>query len=148
MKATLLLKKDHENIESRCNTLTNGASKDKDGQFAELCREIRMHLQLEQELFYPELQNSVVPSAIDAGNRAVLEHEEVDDLMRELAKLGGQNKLFSSRLAALVEKLRSHIEFEEDVVFEEARKVLTEYRLEELGLEMEDRRQILQITAA
>jgi hemerythrin-like domain-containing protein len=41
-----------------------------------------------------------------------------------------------------------HIEKEEDEIFDEARKTLPEYRLEELGLEMEDRRKILLTLAA
>ena len=50
-------------------------------------------------------------------------------------------------MQALFETVQAHIQFEEDNVFEEARKLLSEYRLEELGLEMEDRRRFLQIAA-
>jgi hemerythrin-like domain-containing protein len=51
-------------------------------------------------------------------------------------------------MTLLIEEVTRHIEKEEDEIFAEARKMLPEYRLEELGLEMEDRRKILTQLAA
>jgi hemerythrin superfamily protein len=147
MKATLLLKKDHENLQSMFAQFTLGSRKDKDAQFAQMQREIEMHSRLEQELFYPELENSMAPDAVQAAKRAVAEHNSIDEMLSELGKLGIQNKQFPSKMQALFETVQAHIQFEEDNVFEEARKLLSEYRLEELGLEMEDRRRFLQIAA-
>jgi hypothetical protein len=48
----------------------------------------------------------------------------------------------------LIAQVNRHIAMEEDAIFDEARKNLPEYRLEELGLEMEDRRKILTTVAA
>jgi hypothetical protein len=45
-------------------------------------------------------------------------------------------------------RVLQHIEKEEEEIFDEARKNLPEYRLEELGLELEDRRKILVTLAA
>ena len=67
MKATLLLKKDHENLQSMFAQFTLGSRKDKDAQFAQMQREIEMHSRLEQELFYPELENSLAPDAFRIG---------------------------------------------------------------------------------
>jgi len=47
-----------------------------------------------------------------------------------------------------MDEVTSHIEKEEEEIFDEARKNLPEFRLEELGLEMEDRRKILATIAA
>jgi hemerythrin-like domain-containing protein len=48
----------------------------------------------------------------------------------------------------LIDMVNAHVQKEEEEIFEEARKNLPEFRLEELGLEMEDRRKILQTLAA
>jgi hemerythrin-like domain-containing protein len=68
--------------------------------------------------------------------------------LAELVNIGPQHKQFAPKIQALTQRVSEHIEFEEAELFEEARKVLSEYRLEELGLEMEQRRKLLQITAA
>jgi hemerythrin-like domain-containing protein len=51
-------------------------------------------------------------------------------------------------MTAMMDEVIRHIEREEEEIFDEARKNLPEYRLEELGLEMEDRRKILTQLAA
>jgi hemerythrin superfamily protein len=148
MKATLLLRKDHENLQSMLQQFTSGSRKDRDAQFTQIQREIEMHSRIEQELFYPELENSALSEAVEAGRRAVAEHQSIDALAQELGELGIQHKQFQEKLQELVALIQAHLTFEEDELFEEARKVLSEYRLEELGLEMEDRRRFLQLSAA
>jgi hypothetical protein len=51
-------------------------------------------------------------------------------------------------MASLISEVTQHIKMDEEEIFDEARKILPEYRLEELGLEMEDRRKILTTLAA
>lgn len=148
MKATLLLKKDHENLQSMFAQFERSGPKEREAQFADIRREIEMHSQVELELFYPELANSTLPEAVEAAARAVAQHKSIEEVLHELVKLGVQNKLYAPRMQALFEKVEAHIQFDEDSLFEEARRVLSEYRLEELGLEMEDRRRFLQISAA
>ena len=138
MKATLFLRKDHESLQSLLK---------KDNKLAELRREFEMHSRLEQELFYPELQNSASPEAADMATRAIGEHQALDALLQELATLGPQNKQFGASMDLFIQKLQEHLEFEEDQLFDEARRLLSEYRLEELGLEMEERRKFLHIAA-
>jgi hypothetical protein len=60
----------------------------------------------------------------------------------------GTEKNFEAKMTQLMDQVNGHIEMEEDEIFDEARKNLPEFRLEELGLEMEDRRKILTSIAA
>jgi hemerythrin superfamily protein len=76
------------------------------------------------------------------------EHQTVEKLLGELACLGPQDRTFDSKMTHLIDEVTRHIEKEEGEIFNEARKILPEYRLEELGLEMEDRRKILTQLAA
>jgi hemerythrin-like domain-containing protein len=62
--------------------------------------------------------------------------------------MNGAEKNFDAKMAQLIDAVLQHIEMEEEQIFEEARQNLSEYRLEELGLEMEDRRKILVSLAA
>jgi len=148
MKATLLLKKDHEVLQSQLNDLTDAFRKDQDPQLGELQREIGIHAQLEMEFLYPELQNSALPEAVAAAERGVADYEAIQEMLREINKMGLQQARSSSRVQTLISKVHEHFEFEEEQLFEEARKILSEYRLEELGLEIEERRKFLQMSAA
>jgi len=53
-----------------------------------------------------------------------------------------------TKMTAMMDEVMRHIEKEEEEIFDEARKNLPEFRLEELGIEMEDRRKILTQLAA
>jgi hemerythrin-like domain-containing protein len=55
---------------------------------------------------------------------------------------------FDEKMDRLIDEVNQHIEMEEEEIFDEARKNLPEFRLEELGLEMEARRKILTTLAA
>ena len=147
MKATLYLRKDHESLQSALAQLLEGR-KDKDALFNEVRREIEMHARVEEEFLYPELLGSASPDAAETAGRAIEDHQTILAMLGELAGMGVQHKQFLPKIQALSDRLNEHVEFEEDQLFEEARKSLSEYRLEELGLEMEQRRKMLQISAA
>ena len=147
MKATLYLRRDHESLQSALAQLLEGR-KDKDALFNQVRREIEMHARVEEEFLYPELLGSASPDAAETAGRAIEDHQAILTMLGELAGMGAQHKQFLSKIQALSDRLNEHVEFEEDQLFEEARKSLSEYRLEELGLEMEQRRKMLQISAA
>jgi len=57
------------------------------------------------------------------------------------------DKNFDTKMNAVITEIGRHIEMEEDELFHEARKAFPEHRLEELGLEMQDRRNTLKMLA-
>ena len=65
-----------------------------------------------------------------------------------MSVMNPSDKQFDARMGTLMDQVFEHIDMEEEQIFDEARKNLPEYRLEELGLEMEDRRKILSTMAA
>lgn len=72
----------------------------------------------------------------------------MEELLQELGKMNPSDKNFESGVEQLMDQVVRHMEIEEEEIFDEARKNLPEFRLEELGLEMEDRRKILVTLAA
>ena len=76
------------------------------------------------------------------------EHRAVEKLIQELNLMNPSDKAFETKLNQLMDEVTRHIEMEEEEIFDEARKNFPEFRLEELGLEMEDRRKILSTLAA
>ena len=150
MKVTVLLKNDHEALRTLFSRLTKAGAKPngKKELFNEIQREILIHSQMETEIFYPALEATSSTVAQELVAQALDEHQAVEQLLQELNGMNGQDRNFDVKMNQLIEEVNRHIQKEEDEIFDEARKNLPEYRLEEIGLEMEDRRKILTQLAA
>ncbi|HLH30068.1 MAG TPA: hemerythrin domain-containing protein [Terriglobia bacterium] len=151
MKVTVLLKNDHETVKSLFDRFDKGSARNQNGKkelFNEIQRELLIHSQMELEIFYPALAATSSARATELVATAQREHEAVEKLLHELNAMSPTDKSFESRVHELREDVNRHIQMEEEEIFDEARKNLPEFRLEELGLEMEDRRKILSMLAA
>jgi hemerythrin superfamily protein len=103
---------------------------------------------MELEVFYPALAGTSSTRAMELVSAAEGEHRAVEKLLQELGNMNGSEKTFEPKMDQLIQQCLQHMGTEEDSIFDEARKNLPEYRLEELGLEMEDQRKILTTVAA
>ncbi len=153
MKVTVLLRNEHEVLKSLFDRFQKPSANarvqnGKKELFNEIQREILIHSQMESEIFYPALSATSSTRATELVAVAEQEHHAVQELLQELNGMNAADKLFETKMADLFESVDKHIEREEEEIFDEARKNLPEYRLEELGLEMEDRRKILSTLAA
>ena len=152
MKVTLLLRNDHEALKALFDKFTKPTNRQPNGGrkelFNEIRRELLIHSQMEQEIFYPALAATTSPRAEELIEAAQQEHGAMEKLLQELQLMNGSDKNFETKMSALMDEVTSHIDKEEEEIFDEARKNLPEFRLEELGLEMEDRRKILATIAA
>jgi hemerythrin superfamily protein len=148
MKATVLLRNEHETVKSLFDRYkkANGRNQNgKQGLFDEIRREILLHSQMEMEIFYPALAGTPSTTAGNLTATAEKDHRKIEGL---LDSMNSQDKDFDAKMDELMQTVTQHIDMEEEQIFDEARKNLPEYRLEELGLEMEDRRKILARLAA
>ena len=151
MKITVLLKKDHEAVRSlfaRYKKVVGRAQNGKKELVEEIRREILIHSQMETEIFYPAVSGTASTQAEELVSSAMEEHRTVEKLLRDLASPNGNDRQFDAKMNTLIEEVNRHMDREEGDIFDEARKNLPEYRLEELGLEMEDRRKMLTQLAA
>jgi hemerythrin-like domain-containing protein len=148
MKVTVLLRNEHEMLKDLFNRFksNNGRSSNgKSGLFDEIRREILLHSQMELEIFYPALAGTPSTTLGKLASTAEQEHREIEKL---LESMNPQDKVFDTQMDELINSVTAHIEMEENQIFDEARKNLPEFRIEELGLEMEERRKILARIAA
>lgn len=151
MKVTVLLRNDHETVKALFERVKGSDSRNQNGRkelFNEIRREILIHSQMEMEIFYPALAGTASARATELVSEAEREHRAVEKLIQELNLMNPSDKAFETKLNQLMDEVTRHIEMEEEEIFDEARKTLPEFRLEELGLEMEDRRKILSTLAA
>ncbi len=101
---------------------------------------LEVHAQLEEEIFYPELQN------VDAGDevlsRAKPEHDEMRRLIRELEHLDAASDAYDERFMALMRDVMHHVADEETVLIPKAERLLGD-RLCEMGAQWMRRKMAL-----
>ena len=152
MKITVFLRNDHEVLKglfSRYKAPSGSrTSKGAVDLLDEILREIRIHVQMEREIFYTALASGPSMEAPSRVAKAEQQLQTIEKLLRDLTGMNVSEKSFDTTMASLIDQVNRHIELDEEEIFDEARKILPEYRLEELGLEMEDRKKILTTLAA
>jgi iron-sulfur cluster repair protein YtfE (RIC family) len=151
MKVTVLLRNDHEAQKALFDKFRKvSGSRNQNGKrelLDEIRRELLVHSQMEQEIFYPALAATSSARATELVEIAEQEHHAIEKLLQEISS-NTSDKILETKMNQLIDAVLQHIDKEEEEIFDEARKNLPEFRLEELGLEMEDRRKILVTIAA
>ncbi len=151
MKVTVVLRNEHENVKSLFNKYKKPDTRSTNGKkelFDDIRREIMVHSQIEREIFYSALTSTSSTTAASLVAAAIEDHCAIEKLLQELNGVNPSDRSFETKMARMMDEVIRHIEKEEAEIFDEARKSLAEYRLEELGLEIEDRRKILTLLAA
>ena len=151
MKVTVVLRNEHENVKSLFDKYKKPDTRRTNGKkelFDDIRREIMVHAQIEREIFYSALTSTSSTTAASLVAAAIEDHRAIEKLLQELNGMNPSERSFEAKMARMMDEVTRHIEKEEAEIFDEARKSLAEYRLEELGLEIEERRKILTQLAA
>ncbi len=116
-----MLKKDHEKVKQMFNAIISGkATRD---TFEELARELRNHMQLEEEYLYPVLEEHEISK--DIAMHADEEHLAAKNLILEIENLEYDNERWIPKLEVLRGSVEHHIEHEEGEIFKKMKKVLS-----------------------
>lgn len=134
MKATELLKKQHEDVDRLFNALSRAKPSDKARLFTELATKLVAHDAIEREIFYPACEKRM--GLFDELAEGVVEHGVVEFcLHRADAARGTEN--FEHCLKVLRELLQHHIDEEEEELFPKVERGLGVAMLEDLAEKME-----------
>jgi iron-sulfur cluster repair protein YtfE (RIC family) len=134
MNAFNLLKADHEKVADILETIdgtTERAIKGRDELFARLKLELELHTRIEEEIFYPALEEA--EETRDITLEAYEEHRLVKQLLAELESAPKDDEQWTAKFTVLKENIEHHVEEEEGEMFKKARRVLSEEELETLG---------------
>jgi len=104
--------------------------------FQELQEVFRIHLQIEEVLFYPAVQAMKAELAISTVLKALQARQRVKALLEELKALSAENKSLDGKMDELQHCVLAHLQVEELDIFPYARALPLE-TLRELSLEME-----------
>lgn len=104
---------------------------------ADLLRELEVHTQIEDELFYPAVRD-VSPLL----SLAHAEHRQIDDQLATVMRAPVDDPAFVAEVRMLESTLRHHTVEEEQRMFPQSH-ALGEERLEELGRQLQERQREL-----
>jgi hemerythrin superfamily protein len=110
-----------------------------------ICRELTVHAQIEEEIFYPALRQSL--AADDLVDEAEAEHQEAKELIAQIQAIGEAGPQMDDLVSLLARAIEQHVKEERDHLFTKARAV-SGLDLVELGQELKERQQQLQAQPA
>ena len=85
----------------------------------QICHELTVHAQIEEELFYPALRE--VLKDTDAVAEAEVEHQSAKDLIAQIEGMGEADEMFDAKVKVLGEYVDHHIKEERSEIFTKAR---------------------------
>jgi hemerythrin superfamily protein len=150
MKATDLLKKDHDGVRglfSKFEDSTDKAHQKRSTLAQQICEELRIHAAIEEEIFYPAVKAIRDKDAKFEVEEALHEHKQITAAVAEIFKMKADDEpAFGATMKVLKEDVEHHAGEEEKEMFKEARK-LGDARLEELGERLKTRKDQLKAAA-
>ena len=144
MDALKLLKADHDEVKAvlkKLDETTERAEKTRTEGFAMLKGMLQVHETIEEEILYPALKEFA--KTRDIALEAYEEHHVVDMILGELEATPVDDEEWSAKLTVRTENLEHQNEEEEGEMFKQARQVMDEDQLSELGDRMAARKEEL-----
>lgn len=135
--ALALLEADHREVEAwleQYDDLTEDA--DKKALADKICLALKVHAQIEEELFYPPAREKT--GDFDLLDEATVEHMGAKNLVAQIEAMAPGQPLYDAKVKVLGEQVRHHVEEEEGELFPEVRA--TDLDLVDLGQKLAARK--------
>jgi hypothetical protein len=135
-----LLEADHRKVEALFARYEHEKEADESAKrpIAErICAELRVHAQVEEEIFYPWLRENLSEEQLELVEEALVEHATAKDLIAQLEQ-GEIDATYDAKVKVLSEYIKHHVKEEENEIFGEVRDMTEE--LDELGQQMAARK--------
>jgi hemerythrin-like domain-containing protein len=136
MHALTLLKEDHDKAKKLMDELektTERGVKTRSEKWTKLLKDLTIHENIEEEIFYPALKAKDVKALNAIVLEALEEHHLVDDIVEQLKDTPFDDEHWSAKFKVTKENVEHHIEEEEGEMFKLVRREFTRDELEELG---------------
>lgn len=101
-------------------TESRGDSREKKRTLAEtICRELTVHAQIEEEIFYPEIRRAIKDELM--MSEAEVEHMSAKDLIAQIQEMEPGDAMFDAKVLVLGEYIDHHVKEERNEIFPKAR---------------------------
>jgi hypothetical protein len=137
--AIALLKADHRAVEELFEKFEKASGYERKRKLAEeICLELSVHAQIEEEIFYPACEGKVDE---DLLKESYVEHDGAKILIAEISKGSPDDEFYDAKVKVLQEEIEHHVEEEEkrlEGLFAQARKA--ELDMDALGQDLAARK--------
>ena len=121
--AVALLKEDHRTVEELFAQFEKASGEGRKQKLAmEICTELSIHAQIEEEIFYPACEGKVEDELL---KEAYVEHDGAKVLIAQIMSGEPNDEFYDAKVKVLQEQIEHHVEEEEkrlEGLFSQARK--------------------------
>ena len=117
-----LLDADHKKVqkmfkeyEELTNSRARSAAQKKMDLARQICMELTVHTQIEEEIFYPALREALKDT--DILDEATVEHQSAKDLIAQIEEAGEADDMFDAKVKVLGEYIQHHVKEEHAELF-------------------------------
>ena len=119
-EATALLRADHKLVSGLFAEYEKARTSAKKRQLvAEICTELSVHAQVEEEIFYPAVKRALDDKELVP--EATVEHATLKDLIAQVEGIAPDGEMFDAKIKVLSEYVKHHVKEEHDEMFPKAK---------------------------
>lgn len=134
MKATILLERQHRNLQQLCEAVERGSARVRESLLPQLAGDLVAHFAVEEQLFYPAVCAVLHEDASVRSDKS--RHAEARLKLERVLAVSVDDDGFAEAMCALRDVVERHAEEEEEVLFPQLEGVLDAGAMRELGLSM------------
>ena len=146
--AITMLTADHKKVKKMFKDFDKlkekGSAKEKEALVTEICTELSIHAQVEEEIFYPAVRDAIDDD--DLMDEAAVEHAGAKDLIAQLMSMDTSDEYYDAKVTVLGEEIDHHVGEEEGDMFVKAKRAKID--LVGLGEDMAERKEELAASLA
>lgn len=118
--ATAMLRADHKLVSGLFDEYDKARSAARKKQLvAQICSELSVHAQVEEEIFYPAVKQALKDKALIP--EATVEHATLKDLIAQVEGIEPDGEMFDARIKVLSEYVKHHVNEEQREMFPQAK---------------------------
>ena len=138
--ATALLRADHKRVSDLFNEYEESRSSAKKKQIVEqLCDELTVHAQIEEEIFYPAVKRALKDKELIPEAR--VEHDTLKGLIAQVEGAEPDGEMFDAKIKVMREYVKHHVKEEQNEIFPKAKS--TDLDMMKLGAKLSERKEEL-----
>ena len=140
--AIALLRADHKKVSELFEQYEKARSPEKKGTIvAQICTELGVHAQIEEEIFYPAVKQALKDKELVP--EALVEHGSLKSLIAQVEGVEPDGEMFDAKIKVMSEFVKHHVKEEQEEMFPKAQKSALD--MDELGLQLAQRKEQLLI---
>ena len=141
LDAVTVIQNDHRVVEGLFDTYErlgrDGDQAERQRTVRSFIEELRLHAAMEEQVFYPAVQEALGEQGGELVEASLLDHAEAKQTLNEIEALDVSSEGFHERVTALIEEVRHHVDYEEQEVLPMLREALDSQVLLQLGGDLE-----------